>query len=383
MNKYQLDAKLSHLAEVEIDNLIGRYYKGEKIATLLSEFNIQCIPRSFVKLLPLVIHKEFECPACKSPMGLRLHNRATHARKSDELECINCEHSNLPSCCCDYCKKLEVDAEARIKASFLKYWKNLTGKHSSIRAEELSFRAAVSLVALVRCCELKKDGSFVHINNNTIPFAPKGNLGRVLLAELMNSNLIAPIANSTSTAFNFENGEIVSFNLNALDWKIHGENETLLISEIEDYGLSGNWPENWYGGEKEKLRMELALAECREFYEYCLSDRSLPYIEGAAIDNMLLNLLRDHSVAQCYGIIWSGAKSASDFKIRNKVSSQHAANYMSGACLRWADKARAEGWDLKSFKRNFNLPRSMLSYVLYDVMLKTGEKGFTEPVIKM
>jgi len=57
-------------------------------------------------------------------------------------------------------------------------------------------------------------------------------------------------------------------------------------------------------------------------------------------------------------------------------------NYMAGACLRWADKARTEGWPVIAFKRNFNLPRSMLSYVLYDVMLKIGEKGFTDVIFK-
>jgi hypothetical protein len=53
---------------------------------------------------------------------------------------------------------------------------------------------------------------------------------------------------------------------------------------------------------------------------------------------------------------------------------------MVGACQRWADTARAEGYEVKPFKRNFDLPRSMMSYVLFDVILKIGERGFTEPI---
>jgi len=34
-------------------------------------------------------------------------------------------------------------------------------------------------------------------------------------------------------------------------------------------------------------------------------------------------------------------------------------------------------------KRNFDLPRSMISYVLFDVILKIGEYGLTEPIGKL
>ena len=53
---------------------------------------------------------------------------------------------------------------------------------------------------------------------------------------------------------------------------------------------------------------------------------------------------------------------------------------MVGACQRYADNARTKGYTLIPFKRNFNLPRSMISYVLFDVILKIGERGFTEPI---
>lgn len=49
---------------------------------------------------------------------------------------------------------------------------------------------------------------------------------------------------------------------------------------------------------------------------------------------------------------------------------------MIGECQRWADRARAENWEVKPFKRNFNLPRSSISHVFFDVFLKIGEDGF-------
>jgi hypothetical protein len=56
---------------------------------------------------------------------------------------------------------------------------------------------------------------------------------------------------------------------------------------------------------------------------------------------------------------------------------------MVGACQRWVDRARAENWTVKAFNRNLELPRSMVSYVLYDIFLKTTEDGFYIPLSKI
>lgn len=68
---------------------------------------------------------------------------------------------------------------------------------------------------------------------------------------------------------------------------------------------------------------------------------------------------------------------ASDFLVRKRCTTRHAANYMIGECQRWADRAKAENWEVKPFKWNFDLPRSSISHVFFDVFLKIGEAGFT------
>ncbi len=45
--------------------------------------------------------------------------------------------------------------------------------------------------------------------------------------------------------------------------------------------------------------------------------------------------------------------------------------------LRGLHRAKAENWEVKPFKRNFDLPRSSISHVFFDVFLKIGEAGFT------
>jgi len=384
MTKYLLHAKLAHLAINEVDLLLEKYYENEKIAPLLIELNIKCIPQTFSKYLPFLIDEDRNCPSCKAAMGRQMPSRAYNKAIPNSLECSNCEHLDLPNCDCSYCNKLKQHAtikkQLKINSLILEYCESFKNRLTRLAPEELSFRSAVTLLALTRTCKLNNDGYYGPLSNNSIPFAPKHDIDIELLELLMSNNLICPSATSPQDAFKFESDVIVSFDISMVDWQINCEFPETLISQIENYGLYGNWPTSWSNDDIQDLRVELALAECKEFYKHCMTLRNFNYIEGPAIRSMLLNLLRDFSVGDCCYFIWKGAQLASDYKVRNQVNARHAANYMSGACLRWADRARTERWEIKGFDRNFKLPRSMLSYVLYDVMLKTGENGFSEPL---
>lgn len=385
MSKYILDEKLSHLDDMQISALVKRYYKGEKIFDLLKEFNIQCLPSAFHKLLPHVIDSSEKCPACNSPMANKLESKSGLGFSKDAVKCSQCKHIDFHNCDCEYCldlkSKLKVSHQVSMKILIDEYCKTFLSQPVFITVHDITLEMAVALLALVRTCHQNKDGTYGSIIKNLFPYTPRSNLLTEKLLYLLDKEVIYPAANSNIDAFNLKNGKIESFKLLEVDWALNCFHAQLLIAEIENCGLSGIWPESWYE-EVDKLKLELALAECQEYYEFCLDQRRLPYTNGPAINNMLINILRDHSVAQCYRIIWCGATASSDFKARSQANSMHTMNYMAGACLRWADKSRAEGWPVEPFRRNFNLPRSMLSYVLYDVMLKMGERGFNE-VIKL
>ncbi|MDO8349687.1 MAG: hypothetical protein Q7S94_00865 [Gallionella sp.] len=383
MSQYLLDAKLAHLSDEQVASLIIRYYEGEKIKSLLSEFEILSLPNQFNKILPRVVQANLRCTACGAPMVKILQSRHKSNTHNEPYACSSCSHLNSISCRCVQRMKLAQDAKFAEQFTHQSLISAYCNKYSpaprSVSVADISLRVAVSLLAMVRTCQQKNDGTYGSISNNPIPFSPEGNFGFGLIKMLFADALIAPSDSSTPYAFSIEDGKVVSFFIETVDWKLNFASPELLISQIEECGLNGVWPYGWNDAVND-LKMDIALAECKEFYEHCLYERELFFNAGTAVDSMLLNLLRDHSVAQCMRIIWGGAQSAVDFKARNKTTSQHAANYMVGACQRWADRARAESWEVKGFRRNFKLPRSMLSYILYDVILKTGERGFTECV---
>jgi hypothetical protein len=236
----------------------------------------------------------------------------------------------------------------------------------------------VAFLAFSRCCPINKQGVYDPVDASPVPFAPTKEHTSILLEYLRQAGLIWISEHSEDGSIFYRDSQL-NFTPEKVSWSGDIKTNLKLVENIEVLALTGNWPEHWYS-EVEKDWLNLALAECREFYDHCLSERNLHVRGDQAITGMLRNILRDFSVGQCYRIIWAGAKNASDYLARNARNRTHAGNYMVGACQRYADNARTQGYTLIPFKRNFDLPRSMMSYVLFDVILKIGERGFTEPI---
>lgn len=253
-------------------------------------------------------------------------------------------------------------------------------------AQDLNLLTAVALLSLARTClfvdEAEGDESspscmtLESLADATIPLAPRGDLVSFLLGELSAQGLIAISELSSPDAFTFEEDELQNYYPLRVRWLLTVEDPERLLAEISLLAEDADqWPSHWSMGVKD-LWLEIALAECKEFFRHAAEQRRLPEAGEKSTETMLKSLLQHFSVAQCYRIIWGCAQRASDFLVRTRCNTKHAANFMIGECQRWADRAKAENWEVTPFKRNFNLPRSAISHVFFDVFLKIGEAGF-------
>jgi hypothetical protein len=388
----QIHPKLAHLSESQIQSLIARYYSSEKIQALLHEYQIDCIPSQFHSLLPPETLDDQQCRYCDVSMVRQRPSRTSLKYSESISSCPQCEHrQGKRQCHCEHC----VAAERRIEQILreAKEEKILAFCHTTWptdvhqrAAQDLDLRTAVALLALARTCLFvdcessdECPSSYLTLEslaNSAIPFAPQGYLVYRLLEDLGAQDLIGISELSMPDVFSFEHGELHDYNPSKVRWAMTVADPEHLLFEIsllaEDVA---QWPSHWSMGVKD-LWLEIALAECKEFFRYSAEDRRLPEAGEKSTETMLKSLLQHFSVAQCYRIIWSGAQRAADFLVRKRCNTKHAANFMIGECQRWADRARAENWEVKPFKRNFNLPRSSISHVFFDVFLKIGEAGF-------
>ena len=375
-----LGDKLLHLSESQVDELLMRYYQGEKCIALLKAFGIDATPSALKNHLPQHIDDAVICPNCGAQIITKYLRRDFSQAFQKREHCSDCAHVESITCKCEFCtqKRTEAQAVHELHVSN-RIYDHCLSNYASIKiqsAGELSLRNAMTLLAIVRSCRHLSESTYGPITESPIPFTPEYGLGYELIMSLIEAKLIRISENTNQKYFLLDADQVVPI-LEQVNWEIQLENFDEIIFEIESIGLSGNLPNSWLL-EMIQLRLDLALSESKAFYVHCLNDRNLPSEVGKSAEAMLLNILRDNSVSQCYQAIWNGALKAIDFKSRQAKSNVHAANYMVGACQRYVDNARVQGWDTKGFNRNTNVPRSMISFVLYDALLKIGERGFTE-----
>lgn len=86
------------------------------------------------------------------------------------------------------------------------------------------------------------------------------------------------------------------------------------------------------------------------------------------------NLLEYFSVGQIFNLSWQAVRDTTDYIAKNGIRHLQSENIFISAIQRKADKARAEGWEIKNSRRDFNCPQTILSSVFFNTFLKKGEK---------
>jgi hypothetical protein len=148
-----------------------------------------------------------------------------------------------------------------------------------------------------------------------------------------------------------------------------------LFKQIEQAFQNSTWPDPWKGAILPLWR-KIAMWECLEYLDFVLKEHKFELNPGPKTLNLFETLLTKYSTGQIFNWIWRAGRDAAAFYVREGVTKQHAANTVVGTIQRMAERAEAENWDVKPFRRNYQLPQSMVSQVLYNAVLKIGEAGF-------
>lgn len=273
-----------------------------------------------------------------------------------------------------------LSPEDRKREICQRYIASLTKRPPPASLEEMSFADAVYLLTLYRACGgLEQDNTLRPFNDSEFPFSPTSELRQPLFG-LLGCALVHISPMSPVSAFDVDlgKGTVSGVYMHKLFWELPAHSITLLKA-VESAAITGKWPRAWHE-QAPALAMDLARGECLEYLEHAAEERGFDVQQGDKPRLMFDNLLTTYSVAQCYGLIYRGARNASDYRQRKSITRAHATNLMISSIQRFADQARAEGWDISAFSRIKECPRSMLSYVLHDTFLRTGERSFITPV---
>lgn len=92
---------LAHLSEEELLELMSRYYAGERVATLLEDYRVNCSASTLCNHFPPEPSAEL-CRYCNAPMVRPRRSKSWSSEST--LRCSQCAHFESSRCSCPGCK---------------------------------------------------------------------------------------------------------------------------------------------------------------------------------------------------------------------------------------------------------------------------------------
>lgn len=384
--KNQYEDKLDHLTGEEIENLIERYYNGEKNDVLIDEYNIDIRSSLLVKTFPLKIHYDKLCPFCKIPMLSYRQSKSSYSK--EDIFCQECKHElNSPYCPCKVCKGIRLEEELKerrrkqaLHDSQREIILNKFNKEKGfpIDIEELDIRMKLYISALLRASLSEDSKDILPLNSSSLKLTPivlDSQYEREVVSFLRNNGLIIFSPNTTLDSVIIEDNEITryyslhaTYRLNVSKGEVPVDVDELLylqdIDETDKNLLLTLW-------------LEIGLYECLEYLLVRLDEYNLPsqYIGDKTI-SAIKEALNYFSISQVFYFIWNASKNAAAFYLKEGITKKHAVNLIAGNILRTMERAIAQGWDVSKYRRDYNYPQSIISEVYFNRVLKIGDKGF-------
>lgn len=248
-------------------------------------------------------------------------------------------------------------------------------------ADLLSFECAVYLVSLFRAGG-SDDFSFIAPQSAySTSLSPAGSLDLTILRQLYRDEVIAIHPGSKADAVMLEpDGENFRFYPLNVHWLLpipsEGPSPAKYLETLEKLLRSRDrWPDTWLDAAPEMHR-NIAHAECMEYLRVSLQAHGFHGEPSERTSLVIRSVLAAFSIGQAYNFIWRAARDAAAFLVREASSKAHAANIIPGAIQRAAERAIAERWAVKAFRRDRAIPESHVSHVLFTLALQLPDGGF-------
>lgn len=376
---YLMKKNLSHLTSEEIETLMQRYYAGEAVSKLTKEYDISVHSSQLYKLFPPEVFKNYICKYCDKPLVI---NRPSKTMKNfpkhqQDLYCPICGHKPFQTHC--NCKNCQEE-ERHLQMKQLEQIKEVYSRtRTPVDFSSLPFKSKVFLGSICRALLKENLYEIAPFSNSEVVLAPTDVLLEKLYSNLIDNHVIEVSPQSPLEAFDTDNEDFpyyfyiyrVTYFLNL----IFPSNRQDLFTEILNPSYYG--PEN--ADEALELWKEIAVGECIEYLQYQLNKVDFKFTPGKKTYKTFEIILDDFSVSQIYGIIWRAVADASKLYLEKGISKNHAANSVIGACERYAERAKINGWDLTQYNRIKDLPQSTLSLFYFNRVLGIGEMCFRIP----
>tara|TARA_R110001592_G_scaffold341396_1_gene630357 strand:- start:1083 stop:2255 length:1173 start_codon:yes stop_codon:yes gene_type:complete len=378
--------KLSHLSHDQIADMLTQYYEGgEKVSILIEKFGLDIHPSGFVGIFPFHVHSDLACPYCdgENLVSKRL-SREHGAWRIGHAFCPTCNHESWDHCRCPNCaalKRNEHQIIEQTKRDLINL--DFSGPYRDIPlAEELTFTDAVYLLSLARHSLSEDFFSAQPFSDQSPVFAPTHDFRNEIIKHLYAKGFISISNESDISAFDFSEDltSIPAYYPTRVIWEFLPSmapvNRGIYLNKLENLVRNGPWPKDW-GKDVLLLWRQISKYECFEYYLHMLSQRGYDLDEiGPKTHKVFETMLERFAVSQVFNLSWQAIRDTTDYIVKENLPTYRAKNSFIGSIERKADKAIANGWEVRHSRRDFDCPQSVISSTFSDVVLELGYVAF-------
>ncbi|MBT2401511.1 hypothetical protein [Streptomyces sp. ISL-100] len=162
--------------------------------------------------------------------------------------------------------------------------------------------------------------------------------------------------------------------LGQVSYYLYGPEEQLrarsphLLHTLNQTFREGPWPSQWHDQWRD-LWNELTLSYASTYLDMKLGEHHLEMKQGDGTLAALKDALATFSLGQVFNFIYRATKDSAAYYQRGGVNKRQAANSTVGRISAAADRARANGWEIKSFGRPWSLPLSAIGETFFSKVM--------------
>ncbi|WAH57244.1 hypothetical protein LZ023_30315 [Pseudomonas silvicola] len=306
-----------------------------------------------------------KCTRCGEPMQFATRSDYISRAERRVFQCAACTATEREQLAC--AKRLRLVEALERSMAQAKPLAQLDPRHCLYLWALLKYAGSEDLAYIRPYCQVRHER-----------LTPLRDFDRDLINELWRNGVIAVDPESICTAIELDSQQNARVHFTGVRWlpTVQGASGVLLYERLEAHVLEPGFITAGAGPIKACCD-QMALLECLAFLEMALEEYRLGYRAGEKTRAMVVTALKVFSVAQVCNILFRAARDAAAFYQRGGVSRDHAAKSVVGSFERLMEKSVANEWVVTPFRRNFNLPQSVLSRLVYNRLLGTDDGGFT------
>jgi hypothetical protein len=372
------------LTSEQLEELMKRYYLGEKVADLIEAFQLDIPLSGLVRMFPLQTLVDLLCPYCDKPMSQRYPSRsALNANnRISKPFCKTCGHIEEENCLCDSCRTIR---EIKEELQLIRYQQQISQIQNekticSSKLNELTLRNSFFLVGLCRAGRDEDSNLLASIQSHHLQFAPTQLMSIDIVESLYKDHLIEISMTSPPDSIIFSDTGISQIIWDEVEWRLRLDaDETSNITLIENLEImlcnTDLWPDSWES-ELVSLWKELALHECLRYLQVQLETHGFEFCAGKKTKQVINDILIKYPILKCFYFIWVSVRSAASYYMQNNTSRRQASNIVTGNMQRRAEQALFEGWEIKEYKKDTRCGESILTALFSNVLTNLGDDFF-------